>query len=431
MENKITLPALSAMLAQRTGLTKRLCEDFVRELFALVSSSLVEGESVKINDLGTFRVAKVEPRMSVDVVTGESIQIPGHRKVVFLPDKELAAVINEPFEAFEPVELPDEMELPDQSDQSDLSDQSDQSDLSDQSYQSDQSDLFYDLSEQEKSPEEPAALPEEEPAEIPAEEPAVFPAEKPAALPEEEPAEMPAEEPVVSTAEAPVLSVAEAPVVSVAEEPVVSVVEEAPVREVRIVEKDGRRFGIGFLIGFICCLIVFGVIGLIGYRTLLSKIESMQPVEIPEIVVADGTQDAAADANVAYANADEQSAAESAPENEGVSGQEVAPTAQNEQNRVDGQKELAPETKPSDKKVYDTISRTRFLTTMAKEHYGNFNLWPYIYEENKAFLGHPDRIRPGTRVVVPPLSKYGVNPNSKADIEKARRMGAEIYARYQ
>ncbi len=38
---------------------------------------------------------------------------------------------------------------------------------------------------------------------------------------------------------------------------------------------------------------------------------------------------------------------------------------------------------------------------MAKEHYGNYNLWPYIYEENKAILGHPDRIRPGTKVIVP------------------------------
>ncbi|MDE5814326.1 MAG: hypothetical protein K2H72_08575 [Muribaculaceae bacterium] len=87
-------------------------------------------------------------------------------------------------------------------------------------------------------------------------------------------------------------------------------------------------------------------------------------------------------------------------------------------------------TAPSDAIVYDTISTTRYLTTMAKSHYGNFNLWPYIYEENKAILGHPDRIRPGTPVVIPKLSKYGVDPNNSADIEKAKKMGVEIYARY-
>ena len=87
-------------------------------------------------------------------------------------------------------------------------------------------------------------------------------------------------------------------------------------------------------------------------------------------------------------------------------------------------------TQPSDKKVYDTITKTRYLTTMAKDHYGNYHLWPYIYKENEKILGHPDRIRPGTKVVVPPLSKYGVNPDNKADIDKAKKLGNEIYARY-
>lgn len=81
--------------------------------------------------------------------------------------------------------------------------------------------------------------------------------------------------------------------------------------------------------------------------------------------------------------------------------------------------------------VYDTVSPTRVLTKIARVHYGNMHLWPYIYEENKAILGHPNRIKPGTRIVVPPLSKYGVNPENKEDIEKAKKMGAEIYSRYR
>ena len=87
-------------------------------------------------------------------------------------------------------------------------------------------------------------------------------------------------------------------------------------------------------------------------------------------------------------------------------------------------------TAPSDAVVYDTISTTRYLTTMAKAHYGNYNLWPYIYQENQSFLGHPDRIRPGTPVVIPKLSKYGVDPNNASDVEKAKKLGVEIYARY-
>lgn len=84
----------------------------------------------------------------------------------------------------------------------------------------------------------------------------------------------------------------------------------------------------------------------------------------------------------------------------------------------------------TDPVTYDKISTTRFLTTMARDYYGNPDFWPYIYEENNARLGHPDRIKPGTSVRVPSLTKYGVDPNNPADIEKARRLAKEIYARY-
>ncbi|MDE5903471.1 MAG: hypothetical protein K2H21_09685, partial [Muribaculaceae bacterium] len=88
-------------------------------------------------------------------------------------------------------------------------------------------------------------------------------------------------------------------------------------------------------------------------------------------------------------------------------------------------------TRPSDQPVYDTVTPTSALGTLARKHYGNYHFWPYIYKENEKILGHPDRIRPGTRVVIPPLSKYGVNPNDAADLAKAKRLGAEIYARYK
>lgn len=78
---------------------------------------------------------------------------------------------------------------------------------------------------------------------------------------------------------------------------------------------------------------------------------------------------------------------------------------------------------------YDVIGKARFLRTMARDFYGNPEFWPYIYMENSEF-GDPDRIKPGTPVRVPRLSKYGVDPNSAADLEKAMALGKEIYARY-
>ena len=89
------------------------------------------------------------------------------------------------------------------------------------------------------------------------------------------------------------------------------------------------------------------------------------------------------------------------------------------------------ETQPSDKVVKDIIGPHNYLTTMAQRHYGDYNLWAYIYEENKSFLGHPDRIKPGTEVVVPPLSKYGIDPKNPDDVKKAKRLGIEIYKRFK
>lgn len=80
--------------------------------------------------------------------------------------------------------------------------------------------------------------------------------------------------------------------------------------------------------------------------------------------------------------------------------------------------------------AYDKIGKDRFLITMSKDYYGDPNFWPYIYEENRVKFGHPDKIRPGSSVTIPNLKKYGVDPKNPADVEKAKKLAKEIYARY-
>ncbi|MDE7097445.1 MAG: HU family DNA-binding protein, partial [Muribaculaceae bacterium] len=111
MNKKITFPRLSAMLADKSGRSKRFSEDFLREFFSLISERLEAGESVKIKGFGTFRLSRVEPRKSVDVTTGEAMEISGHSKVVFVPAKELASAVNSPFEAFTAIEISDDADI--------------------------------------------------------------------------------------------------------------------------------------------------------------------------------------------------------------------------------------------------------------------------------------------------------------------------------
>lgn len=81
--------------------------------------------------------------------------------------------------------------------------------------------------------------------------------------------------------------------------------------------------------------------------------------------------------------------------------------------------------------VKDTISTNRFLTTMARKHYGEMYFWVYIYEENKKILKNPNHIKPGTVVIIPPASKYGFDKNDIESVEKAKAKAMEIYSRYQ
>ena len=68
------------------------------------------------------------------------------------------------------------------------------------------------------------------------------------------------------------------------------------------------------------------------------------------------------------------------------------------------------------------------LSTLAEKHYGSPWFWVYIYQENKnrGIISDPNNIRPGTRVVIPPAKKYGINPNDKASLKKAQRLSWEI-----
>ena len=105
MNKKITFPELIETVATATETSKRTSEVFLKELFAVISNSLVNGENVRIKNFGQFKLTEVGERKSVNVNTGEEMQIPSHTKVTFTPDKSLADAINMPFASFETVEI--------------------------------------------------------------------------------------------------------------------------------------------------------------------------------------------------------------------------------------------------------------------------------------------------------------------------------------
>ena len=74
------------------GLTNRDALRLVDLLFDLVKRHLQEGERLHIVGFGTFEVVQRKPRRGRNPITGEPIQLSGHRALVFKPSRSLRSV---------------------------------------------------------------------------------------------------------------------------------------------------------------------------------------------------------------------------------------------------------------------------------------------------------------------------------------------------
>lgn len=98
---------LISLLAKECNISVAKAEVFTKNFFDIVIEGLEQDGIVKINGLGTFKVTDVASRGSVNVNTGEKIEIKGHRKLTFIPADTLKEQVNMPFAMFEPVEVDD------------------------------------------------------------------------------------------------------------------------------------------------------------------------------------------------------------------------------------------------------------------------------------------------------------------------------------
>lgn len=382
MNRQIALQHLTAELSAATGQPASTCESFLRQLFSTVGKALVSEETVRIPGLGTFR------RFPKTDATGFS--------VAFTPARELSELTNAPFEMFDAVELSADIDL-DQLEA--VSDEPAPSRESDGTEQTARAAEFEEREDANGKPEEVEGHEEEEKPKTEEKKEEENEPEKEENPEEEKPTDAEPEESEP--------------------QPECPVSEKEVGRRYRRIRRKSCRFGWGFFTGFISAIVIlaiaFGSIYLVrGYQEKLAANEAAAKAEADSIAARQA-------AMARQQRADSIAAAKL--RNDSTVTDDSASADQAPAEEVD--------TKPSDTPVYDVISHTRYLTTMAKEHYGNMNFWPYIYEENKAILGHPDRIRPGTRVVVPPLSKYGVRADNKSDELAAKRKGVEIYSRYR
>ena len=128
MDAKLNQSDLISLFAKGSNISVAKAESFIKNFFDLIIEGLEQDGIVKINGLGTFKVTDVASRGSVNVNTGEKIEIKGHRKLTFIPADALKEQVNLPFAMFEPVEV-DETYQPDGADAGESDEAADASEL--------------------------------------------------------------------------------------------------------------------------------------------------------------------------------------------------------------------------------------------------------------------------------------------------------------
>ena len=449
MNNRITFPELVEQVAQCANTSKRMSELFLKELFATISQSLINGESVKVKGIGSFKLTEVSPRKSVNVNTGEEINIPGHKKLSFAPDKDLAQAVNQPFSHFETVILEDgvtdeqlaqidayEAETPQAPDaelptapEAPAADTDTEVPPPFVPADTLPEPEFVAIEEATEAEEATAieAEPEEAPAiEAEAEEATAIEAEaEEAPAAEAEPEEAPAIE--AEADEAP--AVEEEPEVPVAAEEMESMVSDELSEDRLEQEKDKRRITRrslfeGFIVGVITTLIVT----LFSYRLYLMKYpdQADKPTQEETLAQAPTADSVATPAETTPAKVDSaQLLAEQKAAEEAQKAEEAKKKEEEAKKKAEAEKQQA-----APKGVnasQDTVRIGTTLFKLSKKHYGSDKFWVYIYEENKAKYPNPNSIPVGAVLRIPALSKYGATAGDPASFNAAKKKETEIY----
>lgn len=458
MNNKVTFPELVEQVAQYANTSKRMSELFLKELFATISQSLIDGESVKVKGIGTFKLTEVSPRKSVDVNTGEEIEIPGHKKLSFAPDKDMAEAINQPFMHFETEILDDDVT----DDQLAAIDAGEPTEAPAEAapVEEETDDTEPPAAEAPVAAEEevvmppvfvaPVEEPESEEAETEAEAPVEPSEEVPAE--EEAPAEVPVQEPAdepeeaVSEEEAepePVTEVEPSAVAEPEDEAEDAEVEGEPDAESEMVseeladervgqEIDKRRITRRSLLeGFVVGVVTTLIVTLFAYRLYLMKGYEATPADEEPFVEHVATDSVPASEQVLAENSTEADADKQKTAEEQKKADEEKKKAEEEKKKAEEEKQKAEAAKPTTANVAagttDTIKPGTNLYRMSRKHYGSDKFWVYIYEENKAKYPNPNTIPVGAVLHIPQLGKYGAKAGDPASIAAAKKKQGEIF----
>ncbi|MDR2806305.1 MAG: HU family DNA-binding protein [Dysgonamonadaceae bacterium] len=373
MNEKINLPDLATLVAKQSNIDKKEAETFLKELIDVIQEALFTEDFVRIKNFGTFKRLEVSDRESVDVATGQRVLIPAHYKINFTPDSNLANAVNGPFALFETIELYDTKGLEDVA-------------IVNEENEEDQLDFLPDEQEEPGIPD--IAIVNEKNEE-----------ERLDFLPDEQ------EEPGISIEETPSFKKTDS-------EP-----EKIIYRPIQPLQYKRRRWRLKHFITLIYFILIVVSIYFLVY---LYSFDNNPTDVIPS--------------NGAYIHDQQALTKDSTATDSIVIDTIVAPTenmSATPSQSTESKPANVPVTKtdivsnPAQAKQYQIQPGDR-LSTIALNEYGNKIFWIYLYEENKDNIKNPNIVTEGIFITIPPASKYDINKDNPASVQKA----AELQQKY-
>lgn len=440
MNERLSLQDLIDLLAKKQEITKKEAEVFLRELIAVISETIESNESVKIKDFGTFKLVKVNARKSVDVNTGEAIEIAAHYKLSFTPDKLLKEAINRPFAHFESVVLEEGVSFDNiEKDETVNIEEADE-----------EEDVSVDEETNEVSPTPTADSHqvdnEDFTPELVSEDTTIIETENTAPHTEEKQVEEinnREEETRQSDNEAitpnETENIPEPITDEVSEERILEYkqrIEEAKlaakekdleyerlVKETRQAAKRRKKFvSLGF---FIFLIIAAFLIGGLYFQEIARFLTEGPTGNGNTAIVADNQNideqktDTLAVSSDSITKAKEQDSIAIVTEKTLPSENSIKPQTQ--------KTEQPTATKGNTPLAIITIEPGNTLRNISLKYYGHKSFCVYIYEENKDKIKNINSIPLGTKLTIPSPSKYGINLQDQASLDKAKAKERELF----
>lgn len=93
-KTKVSKTDLINTVAQTMNLTQAEVANVINATLDEISKQLKKGNDVTIMDFGSFKVQKVKARKGRNIQTGETINIPAHKRVKFTAGKKLSESVS-------------------------------------------------------------------------------------------------------------------------------------------------------------------------------------------------------------------------------------------------------------------------------------------------------------------------------------------------